>query len=452
MSSFIKGIKNYFVKSRLSKRERILLNLNIRPYPLKDDIKDIHFNTDKIHALPLSFEDIDDDFTDIGDLGWLGPVAKETKVFMMGVTHYLKYIFNLRTRIFFALNKIDYFPFIILEYQYSKTPFVNYYLNLKDDNAANHYFVNVLDDFITTREELVLLNHIRRWNKLHADKPLKIGYSDIEFHYEFTFEKILIPFFKKMESSIDFKVGQGLSPKLIDDLKKLQKKAEKNGLVGDFPFITPGYIKNVISNIESFYNAQTYDFTHYRQKAIIRNLTDKDILGLDLTKGKTMISSGANHVPSNFKFPEQGAFLCEGSFLSHNFEPTKGKTFSVAALGFSCCLGDNPDMGTDFPPGLSNEYIYILKRMRDAVEKKMISPRKYYNIFRNPHDFEILLVKKAYEHNHKPLLLDNIPWDDITETFPDQSKITFAIKDYYSRFDRVIFVPRSPLISTRKKI
>lgn len=62
--------------------------------------------------------------------------------------------------------------------------------------------------------------------------------------------------------------------KLLPHFFKLLETAKEKGLRGEYPFITPQFIQNVLLNLQSTYWAYEFEFNTYRQKAIIRNLTD----------------------------------------------------------------------------------------------------------------------------------------------------------------------------------
>ena len=53
-----------------------------------------------------------------------------------------------------------------------------------------------------------------------------------------------------------------------------------------------------------------------------------------------MVWAGAYHtVDAAPAMPDGGNFLREGTYLAYEFAPTKGKTFSLASLGFAYSLG-----------------------------------------------------------------------------------------------------------------
>ncbi len=90
----------------------------------------------------------------------------------------------------------------MLEDQYSKTPFINYYLFLENDDEAKE-FEDDMREFFLSESEYQLFQHLRRWNKRYPDKKIQIGYYDIEHDYPLTIQKIFSTNTRKTQKVID---------------------------------------------------------------------------------------------------------------------------------------------------------------------------------------------------------------------------------------------------------
>src|SRR5262249_37359409 len=124
--------------------------------------------------------------------------------------------------------------------------------------------------------------------------------------------------------------------------------------------------------------ADENDFTYYRQRAIIRNLTDARFLGRWFKTGKVMVWAGAYHTVDAAPMPDGGNFLREGTYLAYELAPTKGKTFSLASLGFAYSLGDMADVDPKSIGFAGTAYTTTLTKLHDARAKGLIDPARAY--------------------------------------------------------------------------
>lgn len=347
-----------FGQSTGNEQRQALEEFGIYPYPSEEEVNDSIFSSDGFVVEPLGADDIKQDFSNIEDLTWLEPIAKEHRVVLVGENHYYQYTQHLRNRILFALNTFDSYSTLILERQYSKTPFLNHYLSLPDEEEARQFLQQIHEFFLDT-SEVQLLHHLRRWNRMHPDKKIRVGCSDIEHDYSLTFQQILRPYclhlkrlyvmngehFPGCVTFVFHKLEQLFKTRSIHSSEDLNMAfqplenvlilAKKRGFVGEYPFLTPEYIETVIENLKSTYGAKNFDFHTYRQQAIIRNLTDVRYLGNPFSTGKVMIHGGGHHTPTHYPYPEGQNFLREGSYLTYEFPLTKGRTYSLEIKGFA---------------------------------------------------------------------------------------------------------------------
>lgn len=438
--------------------------IDIGIYPLESIKSEINYLDESwIRCKKISLEDINDSFSNLEDLVWIRDIPKDKKAVFIGENHFNKYSQNLRNRILFALNTFDYYPIIILEEPYSITAFANYYLQLPYEKQANEFYENELYNMIPTKEEYDLLRHIRTWNKSHPNKIISVGYEDVEKTQDElsrTINQIIIPYFQKLNPQyyIDWKIVlSGDFESLINELKQNLEKAKKINLIGRYPFITPQYISTVIDNLESSNNTLYKDYQYYRQKAIIRNLTDTNFLGKYLQTGKIVVHAGSLHMRTNIASDSVNN-LWEGPYLTHVFELTKGKTYSIKVEGIARSLGEAAKVdSTYFEPALG--FNWMLEKMQKAYKDGLINTEDCYFVSiydETLNDYSKFWIQKGREYNWQGLLIESILWNDIIETInirdPDASKSFKSNKNDMDLFDKVIIIPCSPLITPIVKI
>jgi len=394
----------YWAGAQTTNKQK-LMNMEIYPYEsIKSEIN--YFNESWINCKTISLEDINNDFSNIQDLDWLRNVSKEKKAVFVGENHFYKYTQNLRNRILFALNTFDYYPVIIFEEPYSFSAFVNYYLQLSDEKQANTFYEQDLYNMITTKEEYDLLQHIRRWNKSHPDKIITTGYRDVEKTQDelsTTINQIIVPYFQILNPkyNIDWKVVlSGNFEGLIYEFRQNLEKAKKSNLIGKYPFITPQYISTVIDNLESSNNTLYKDFKYYRQKAIIRNLTDTNFLGKYLQNGKILIHGGSIHLSTNVN-SDSANNIWEGSYLTNVFEYTKGKTYSIKVDGIARALGETANIDSFYiEPALG--YKGMLEKMKKAYKDGLIKANDCYFVSiydQTLNDYYKFWIQKGRDYN-----------------------------------------------------
>jgi hypothetical protein len=376
---------------------------------------------------------------------------------MLGENHYYKYIQHLRNRIFFALNEFDYYPLIVLEAQYSLTAFVNHYLSIENDKEAQDFFDNELTEMISPQEQYNLLLHIRRWNSKHPEKQLKVGFSDIEHDYKTTIKNIIIPYFNKIQvdttTDIDNLTDIDLGELLPEYRKKLEFAKERK-LIGAYPFVNHEYIKTVIDNLEALYKSYHFEFSYYRQKAIVRNLTDSAFLGKYWLGHKVFLHGGNHHTPNNFQYPDNGNFYREGCYLTYDFPYTKNKTYSIIVNGLARSLNKMAEIELDSCLHVGGGYRRSLKKFQKAYKKDLITPNEYYLEWKIG-SVDSLIVKSSLENQHIGFLINKLEWKSIMDktknTDTKQYRNLKYAFDKYKRYDKHIYFVKSPITEARLK-
>jgi len=438
--------------------KELLTSMGVYPYPGIDELKDGKFQEEWLRVEPLSPDDINEDFSNFDDLIWIKPIAQKNKVFLLGESHYYQTISHLRNRILFALNTFDRYLLLTVEGQYSISGFLDYYIGLTDEQEAEDFYQNVIYDLVGTEEMYKLLEHLRRWNRIHPDRRIHIGAHDVEHDYRSTLRRVIIPYFQLLDTSFNIDVEKITHldlEELLHDLEERLEKAKAENLVGAYPFLTPQYIECVLENLKSLFLCKRYDFNYYRQRAIVRNLTDPRFFGKFFSEGKVMMHAGGYHTPTHFPYPDGGNFYREGSYLSFDFEPTKGKTYSLLIEALAYRIGDMADVDLDSCLHHGSGYRQIVETFKAAYKQRLVSPEKHYLFYRKIGDYEKLIFTAAYAHDHRPLLVKEVKWDKIMEKSKESSielynNMRFA-KDEYDKFDAHIYVPRSPITRVKGK-
>jgi len=430
-----------------------LAELGLAPFPQEDSLLQETFDEDLVSCIPLSAEDIDSEFSNIDDLAWLESIASDNKCILLGENHYYRYVANLQNRILFALNTYDHYPLVVLERQYSLTPFINHYLDIEQDSLARKYYDTVLSHLINTVELQTRVEHIRRWNQHNPEKLIHIGFSDIEHDYRTTISTILLPYLRQVEPDLEIDTENLIPMDLGDvvyELRRVSDSARQAETVGAYPFITPDYIDNVIDNLESTYFAKLPGgFSYYRQSAIIRNLTDPRFLGDYLTDGKAVIIAGGYHTATEFEYPEGGNFFKEGSYLNYDFEPTQGRTFSIYIGAFAYSLDAMADIDPSTCGHHGSGYMRIVENLRQAYQDSLITPGDNL-LFSDPmNDFNRLLLHKASQYRFQPVLFTEMDMNGLLESAELAEREEYMYFRYYAGIieahDQFILVPYSPV-------
>lgn len=402
-------------------------------------------------------KDVDANFSNFKDLEFLKKITQENKIIMLGETHYSKSISNFRNRIFFALNTYDYYPLIILENSYSITEYYNYYIHIKNDGLAQSFLENELSNFLYTEDDLIFLDKLREWNKSNSIKQLSVGGSDLEFTYENIMDKILKPYFYKLKNvdttKIDavIELGKKQSNDFFTDIKPYLAQANSENLIGNYPFITPQYISNVITNFSSTNNAFRYQFEYYRQNSIIRNITDDSFFGAFLKNHKILMYGGGEHMKNHFNYPDNANFLSEGSYFNNDFELTKNKTYSIMLDCLAYSYGDMSTRKLEDCVPQGNQYNNMIKIFEKGLQNELINAQKPYFIYEK-RNIIIKFISQFY-YEHELLSLTKEQWNKIKSVYyqTDEETNNFinSKNKNFDNYDKYIFVPASEIVTAR---
>jgi len=464
--------------------------LKILPYPSQDEVSKSFFSSEGFRVSPLDTNDIDQEFSNIDDLAWLQPLVRDCRVVLVGETHYFQYIQHIRNRLLFALNTFDRYPSVMLERQYSFAPFLNHYVGLRDEEAREFERANgelLLNGFTA---DFQLLQHVRRWNAAHPEKRIQVGCYDIEHDACLTIEQILRSYFADASQALEAN-GQRADPNVqaalstvarifehrrehsSEDLKNALRPikealavAKDANVVGRHPFLTAEFIEQVVVNLESTHAAYSQDFNQHRQQAMIRNLTDPRFLGAAFTSGKVLLHAGAAHTATRVPYSTADTTPWEGRYLTYEFEPSKGKTFSLfmSGVAFSSVLElERVDIHA-YGQLKDTAYGRMVAKVQQEGARGALGPDATYYI---EHE-EVLkamtpawwafyhrLLHLAYQYQNRPLVFHHVPWASLSERAgqisPEYAQAVSAIQEQWQTHDLGVLVPISPPTVPRKR-
>lgn len=290
----------------------------------KMDEKDISIDT-------IGISDINDEFGNISDMEWLLAIAGNYNIVAIGESHHLKFNNFIFRRILFAVNSFDYFPTLVLELPYSYTGYINYYLKIEDDVKAREFCDTVLSKI--DKAGIPTFREIRSWNKLHRDKIISVGCSDLEQNLGLSINYILNSYFKKIVPESKLIVNNENIFIYLDSCQRYIDTAKKLNLTGDYPFQTPEYMASVFENLKSSVriklDAKNFYNHSERYKIMIRNVTDDRFLGNQVANDKCIFFGGSQHFRILNKGDDKDAINTEGYYLANSFKPTMGKMYAI---------------------------------------------------------------------------------------------------------------------------
>jgi hypothetical protein len=160
------------------------------------------------------------------------------------------------------------------------------------------------------------------------------------------------------------------------------------------------------------------------------------------------------------------SFHREGSYLTYELEPTKGRTFSLFLSGFAfSSLLDAEDVDIDAYGQLKDTDYgrFIAKIQHEAARGALVPDAAYVIEYQEAQKakspamvaFEHRLLHIAYRYHNRPLVLHHIPWASLSEqaaeVSPEHAQDVIALQEMCQLHDLNILVPTSPLTALRKR-
>lgn len=414
------------------------------------------------------------------DFSWLLKSSLEnTKLLILGENHYSSVTHRIRDSLFFYLNTKSYFPLLLLELPLSYTPYIRKYLSLKDDNVAET-FLTKYNFMFSFEEDLRLVQKIRAWNKINPLKQLTLGCTDLEHDMEKTLERLIWPWFekklKKNKKKLIAEWSKILGTSFLNKIFSLKKdflqsllfqvnnfSASQQKISEDFisagtfispdedfisldkDFISPDEIADILENMLSTLKAQNFEFTYYRQKGIIRNLTKGSILNNPLATSKAFFHAGSYHGTTKLDYPDKGDFFREGSFFQFTFKPTAGKCRSIWIKTIFRYLGKNMKDRALYSCWHTGAYYQsLVNRFQTGVKQGLISLDTLLTDAQI-NNFTSCLYLTGLKHDSKPYLIKEM------NSISKWCKMTGTEARILDCYDYYIVVPKSKLTQARYK-
>lgn len=434
-----------------------LEDYGISPLPCGQELQQDVYPDSLVTAVPLSPDDISQDFSNTEDLAWLVDAAASSRCVMLGESHYGRTVYALENRLVFALNSARSYPLVVLEMQYSLTPFMNHYLDMEDDLEAAAYLDDVGPMITCFVEDVERLVHIRRWNLTHPGREIHLGCSDIEHDYRATLGEILLPYLTQADPTIDIDPDSTFHLEILDRMPELRAAADaarEAGVRSGYPFITADYIDRVLDNLESTCHAYSEDrmnLNHMRQQAIVRNLTDERFLGGWTRNGGFIVVCGGWHARSGTEYPFGGDFLSEGSYLQHDFAPTAGKVFSLYMDNYSYSLDSMDGVDLARCGMLGSGYRRTIQTLQEVCTGGLASPSDRLVIYREIGALDRLLLAAAEQFQGSPALLTEIDTEGIAEFARTSGSAGYmrartGLLRTCECYDALVVLPGSPVV------
>jgi hypothetical protein len=403
-----------------------------------------------LEVSPLESGEIADDFSNVGDLAWLGPVARANKVVFVGETHYSRGIHQFVHRMLFALNGFDHYALLSIEHPYSVGVALEHFLALPDDAAAERFLSEQGRELPVERETLTLVRAIRRWNARRPDRRIHIAGHDIEQEWRGALRRVVAPYLRAVapgrERDLDG-IGEGeLGAKVRALTRVVAASRRPAAAAAGTTLFTREEVLAVLSNLEALLQGGRDgrpDF--HRQKAIVRNLTDPARLGRFLRQGKVLLWGGSRHATTRYRDPAAASFMREGSYLAHDFPPTRGRAHSLLVWSLALSVGEAAGLAAS--RCVSSDYRDIVERYRTARERGLVGKTGHHAFHRNFDPFDRLVATHATRAGDRPLRIQRVDWERLLAGGSEAEREDFrSWRQQLERHDAWVVVPRSPIV------
>ena len=364
------------------------------------------------------------------------------KVVFLGENHYFKAINEIMKEIVFELNRENRFPYLIIEKPYSHTFLINRFLSITDDSEASEFFNSNLDMIVTCVEDSVFYNDIRKWNRIKPSRKISILCTDIEHNYEITIPNILIP--KLISAGVEYHKDSLTS---VNYLTKL-----KNDIKGKELWDNEIYplVENLTQTLLA-YSVLSKGFQHFsrvRQNAILKKYEDTLFFGSIIRDSKFIVYGGSEHTGTRNKF--HLSQVSEGYYLEYINPFTRGLTYSIRLVALSYSI-DKSLLSKETIKFKPSGYIRMLNQVKQAIDNKHINSTDTMFIFNGYDSFTKQLLevatcfKSPFTFSPSDINVFDKPY---YISFQDMKQSVFH-RNHYLKFDRVIVVPSSKLVTSR---
>jgi len=378
---------------------------------------------------------------------WLGGFAYGRKVLFVGESHWnvgVNRMFHLMVEDLLAKGMLS---SVFLELNYSFGAFYNHYVFEPDDERAARFLEERLHPLVRSQNVLDLLDLLRRWNVLHPDNQVGVGCVDMEWSVPNVIKHILNPYLLRIDSKFSFADPYtlrklGLQKRQQKRLQALLARADREEIVGEYDFITPAYIENVITNV--YDTVKIDDFNVDRQKGIIRNIVE---FNGDLLEGEglAVFKGGGFHAIKRKLDGE--AFYHDAAYLNEVHPPTRGNVATIYLRGVGYSFADIAGLNLKDHMSSATKYNEFVKNFQEALASGNATKDAIYLLGRRElSTFEKLLARSGYLMNQDVVRLESVHWDALKARFGNAVEEN-GLDDY----DALIYVLRSKIEVTRPR-
>ncbi len=370
-------------------------------------------------------------------------LVQDQKVLFVGETHWSTGVNRIYHDIIEVLLADTNVRSVFLEVDYSFSGYYNHYVMIKGEAEAELFLKDQLHPMVAMPNVIELLGLLREWNCQNPDKPVRVACVDMEWSLAETIERTLKPYFGKLKPGFDLPDPYQLKPdelaRELATMRELLDSARAQGIDGQYPFLTPDYIENILQNVSDTVTLD--DFNVQRQAAINRNITEfsGDLLG----DGLAVFKGGGFHAVKEKM--ESDNFYRDAAFLNEVFEPTKGKVATLLLRGIGSYFTDIQGLDLDQRMGSATNYNRFVREFQQEYELGFAKKGDCFLLNgANLGIFEKLTIREGYRTDRDAFLLVQA---DPKKLAPEHDEHTQ--KGDINSYDEVVYILRSKIETTR---
>lgn len=413
------------------------------PFPSQSDLDELELPEGGLLCQPVLSEELDSLSPDFRS--WLAKFIEGQKVLFVGESHWNTGVNRVFEAIIRDLLYRGVLRSVFLELNFSFSGFYNHYISEIDDAKARLFLEHRLHPMVGSSSTLELLDLLRGWNKAHPDRMVRVACLDMEWSYSNVVRNIIYPYFRLIDENFTisnpYRGNENEVSKLRKRMEEILEEAKDKGIVGEYPFLTPEYMKNVVTNF--WHTIDIEDMGQDRQSGIIRNITEfnKELLddGLSVFKG-----GGWHAVKRKI---ESESFYRDAAYLNQVYPLTKDCVVSLQLHGIGYRFANTLSIDlSDHMPSATN-YNEFVKGFLSAVADGSVTADAHYRLTSGGLNlFDRLVIKAGYELNLDILRIESIDWEILSQTY---GNVDFGYNE--QNYDASIFVLRSDIEVMRLK-
>jgi len=333
---------------------------------------------------------------------WLDGFVAGQRVLFFGESHWNAGVNRLFLRLVERLLEKGELRAVFLEVNYSFTGFYDHYVTEPDDVRAREFLARRLHPLVSSPSTLELLELLRVWNREHADRPVHVACLDMEWGYSEVAQNILQPYFERVQKGVEVRVELAEDR---DRLPALLAKAKERKVVGEYPFLTPEYIENVLTNLDDTIRIE--DFNVDRQRGILRNVTELNAELLN--QGLVLFKGGGWH--SIKRKLEGESFYRDAAYLNEVYPSTKGQVVTLYAQGLGYSFAELADLDLARRMPSATNYNDFVEDFQRSLANGSAERDAYYLLDGRLRTFDSLVAKAGYAAKRDFLRVGSVDWD-----------------------------------------